>query len=346
MAYFNPPGPEGEQTRMVYNSLIRAGIIDVLDSYGQDVRFTREMAGYALKALSEQGLTMSAWADRFKSPDNIDSLGGRGGHSGRMAYHLDLTVKAGFRYFWLGRVTSLMGQDILFDWDTFLSLYDDRDVIKSSLGVFLAYGRHLALSLAWSDDDAVRNNSLLAPVKLRDGSMGYEYIRYRPFGSDKSLNATLSDKFLARLLDTGGRSIVDLILEPDEKGEVFSAEDLKVLTAVAGKKAEGVLMVTTASRLLALTALERNLVWRVETALDRVKIVIEEIDDPLTGPREPRLEELAGLTFYVPESSKASLWIGEKELKVTRNLIDYTGRESISLPWTYLGFPDLPNHDA
>ncbi len=342
MAYFNPPGPEGDQARMSYNSLIRAGIIDVLESYGQDVRFTREMAAHALKALTDQGLTMTTWADRFKSPDNIDSLGGRGSHSNRMAYHLDLTVKAGFKYFWLGRESSIMGQDIILDGDAFLSLYDGREMLGSSLGTLLTFGRHLALALAWPAEDAVRNNSLLAPVKLRDGAMGYEYIRYQPFGADRSLRSVLSEKFLSRLLETGGRSIIDITLKPDqEAGDVFSQDDLDVLAHVAEENRRGKLLVTTATRLLDLTALERNLVWRTQTEADRVKIIIEQINDPLTGPREPRLEELAGMTFYVPDSSKAALYVNNRELKLKRNLIDFTGAESISLPWPYLEFPDL-----
>lgn len=341
MAYFNPPGPEGEQTRMIYNSLIRAGIIDVLDSYGQDVRFTREMAEHAIKALSDQGLTLTAWADRFKSPDNIDSLGGRGGHVNRMAYHLDLTLEAGLKYFWLGRVTSIMGQNNAFDWDTFLSLYDREEILKSSLGMLLTLGRHVTMVLAWSADDPVRNNRLLSPKKLRNGSMGYEYIRYQPLGSEASLGTTLTENFLNRLLDTGGRSIVNIKLEPNQDGEVFSKGDRAVLANVAEKKKQGMLLVTTAGRLLDLTALERNLVWEVENGPDWVKIIIKGINDPLSGQREPRLEELAGLTFYVPESSKASLFVGERELKVKKNLIDRTGRESISLPWPNLAFPDI-----
>lgn len=344
-AYLNPPGPEGQEKRRIYNSLIRAGIIDVLDSYGQDVRFNREMAEQALKALSEQGLTLSTWADRFKSPDNIDSSGGRGSHPNRMAYHLDLTVEAGLKYFWLGRDTSLVGQEVPFGWDTFLTLYDGQSFFRSSLGMLLLFGRHLAMVMAWSSDDALRDNLLLAPVAFRNGSKGYEYIRYRPLGGGDSPAQVLKSRFLDRLVEVGGKSIVNILLKPEPEGELFREQDLAALEELAGRRNSGEIMVTSASRLLDLTALSRNLVWRVEEGGDTLKIIIEKIEDPLTGPREPRLEELAGLTFYVPESLSAGIFVGGKELRAKRNLIDYTGRESISLPWPRVGFPDLDRQE-
>jgi hypothetical protein len=344
-AYLNPPGPEGRENRRIYNSLIRAGIIDVLDSYGQDVRFSREMAEHALKALSEQGLTLSTWADRFKSPDNIDSSGGRGSHPSRMAYHLDLTVEAGLKYFWLGRDTPLVGQEVPFDWDTFLSLYDSRMFFRSSLGMLMVFGRHLAMVMAWSSNDALRDNLLLAPIEFSNGLKGYEYIRYRPLGGGESPASVLNARFLERLTAVNGRSIVNIKLKPSPEGDLFQEDDLDALEELAGKRNRGEILVTSASRLLDLTALSRSLVWRVEEGGERLKIVIEKIEDPLTGPREPRLEELAGLTFYVPESMNAGVFIGGKELRVKRNLIDHTGRESISLPWPKVGFPDLDRQD-
>ena len=344
-AYLNPPGPEGQENRMIYNALIRAGIIDVLDSYGQDVRFNREMAEHALKALSEQGLNLSTWADRFKSPDNIDSSGGRGSHPNRMAYHLDLTVAAGLKYFWLGRDTSIVGQEVPFDWDTFLSLYDSHDFFRSGLGMFLVFGRHLAMVMAWSSDDALRDNRLLAPVVFRNGSKGYEYIRYTPLGPADSVAEVLGQRFLDRLTYVNGRSIVNIQLKPGPDGTVLQEGDLGALEVLARKRNKGDILVTSASRLLDLTALSQNLVWRVEQDQERLRIVIEKIEDPLTGPREPRLEELAGLTFYVPESLEAGIFIGDQELRVKRNLIDHTGRESISLPWPSLSFPDLSRQE-
>ena len=48
------------------------------------------------------------------------------------------------------------------------------------------------------------------------------------------------------------------------------------------------------------------------------------------------------MTFYVPDSSKAALYVNNRELKLKRNLIDFNRRrKSISLPWPYLEFPDL-----
>ena len=57
----------------------------------------------------------------------------------------------------------------------------------------------------------------------------------------------------------GGRSIIDITLKPDqEAGDVFSQDDLDVLAHVAEENRRGKLLVTNATRLLDLTALEET----------------------------------------------------------------------------------------
>jgi len=48
------------------------------------------------------------------------------------------------------------------------------------------------------------------------------------------------------------------------------------------------------------------------------------------------------MTFYVPKASSAGVTVnGEQVADVVRNGPDHTGRESVSLPWPRLTFPDL-----
>lgn|GEM_PF-3409816 len=341
LAYFNPPGANGNDIRQSLDALIRAGIVDVLDSYGQDQRFKREMAQQALAALAEQGLTLQTWADRFKSPDNISLGGGRGGHPNRMAYHLDLTIKAGFKFFWLGRSTPLLGQEAPIDWGTFFSLYRRDDPLASLITITGVFARHFGSVLTGSSKDVLTTNRLLAKVKFKDGSSGFEYVRYKPPGQDQSLAASLPSQNLEQLVLLGARIMVGVVLERGPSGELLSPEDSRALDNLTLMGRQGLILVTTATRLLNATLVTRNLRWRAEDKDGETKVLIVSLDDPLTGPRKPTLTELAGLTFYVPNSARARLFLDGQELPVHRNLIDFTGRESISLPWPWIEFSGL-----
>lgn len=341
-AYFNPPGPEGGTVRQIYGALIRSRTVDVLESFGMDEDFSREMAASALETLTTQGLTISTWADRFKSPDNLSLSGGRGGQPNRLAYHLDLTAQAGLRFFWLGRTTPLLGQDTEISNQTFFSLYQPNRTIASSLEIMLAFGRHLGSVLTGSETDPIRNNRLLGPVTFRDGRKGMEYIRYLPSSTEAvDLASQLGGNRLDKLQDLGGRIVVTSRLTPTGSGNLFSPADLEILGKLKAANNDGRLLVTSTSRLLTLAASQNAVRWKVEEKDGEVLITIHEMDDPVSGPRPPDLAELAGLTFYVQDSTKARIFLEEHEVEVVRNLLDETGHESISLPWPRHRFPDL-----
>ena len=100
-------------------------------------------------------------------------------------------------------------------------------------------------------------------------------------------------------------------------------------------------MVTTTTRLLGYTAAHDYLVWTAEIKGQDAIIKLEAIADPIKGRRPPQLSELAGLTFYVPQAARASIMVNGRRIKVIQHLLDNTGRESISIPWPKLVFPNL-----
>ena len=341
LAYFNPPGPEGESVRAVFHSLVRSGIVDVLDSYGLDPDFSREDAHKALTALTEQGLILHTWADRQESPSNLSLEGGRGAYPGRMVYHADLTFSAGFCYYWLGQSTPLVGQNVPVTWKSFAALYHRDRPLRSSFTTVWALLRHFLRVLTSSEEDALRRNRLTGPITFKDGTRALEFLRYRPVNGASSLSEAFEGETLARLAESGGVMIVAgrLCAAPDERP--LPPEAQETLADLADRYRRGHLLVTTATRLLTLDLATQYLQWRVDQKGDEVHIHLVALDDPATGPRPPRLVELAGLTFYVPQSDKARIYLQGRELDVRRHLIDHTGRESVSLPWPRLRLPDI-----
>jgi len=342
LAYFNPPGPEGDEGRRVLNALIRAGLVDVLDSYGPGADFSRESAERALAALAEQGLFIQTWADRFAGPDNLRLGGGRGASRGRLAYHLDLTLKAGFRFFWLGRTSRLIGQDSPVGWSSFSSLYRAEHPLDSLGQAAGAWLQHFLDVIAADETNARRANRLFSPIEFSDGSKAFEFVRYGHGLEPVELAQVLSRANLDRLVEQGGKMIIAGRLRPEPSGRPLSPGDEAALRRLAARQAEDQILVCTATRLLTYARTWRYLKWRAEPQNGQVSIFLEGMDDPVDGPRKPGLSELAGLTFYVPSATRAKIVYDGREMLLERHLIDPSGRESVSLPWPRLSLPDLP----
>ena len=94
----------------------------------------------------------------------------------------------------------------------------------------------------------------------------------------------------------------------------------------------GEIYVTTTSKLLNYYITRRYLDWEYESTGDKITIKIQGIGDPIFGLSQPPANKLAGITFDVPSSLPAEVYLGNQKLAhVTRNPSDHTNRESITI---------------
>jgi hypothetical protein len=57
---------------------------------------------------------------------------------------------------------------------------------------------------------------------------------------------------------------------------------------------------------------------------------------PLLGSYRPTLDELLGITFYVPDRHRASIFLGKTQISsLNRNPKDHTGQESVMIARTF-----------
>jgi hypothetical protein len=72
----------------------------------------------------------------------------------------------------------------------------------------------------------------------------------------------------------------------------------------------------------------------VKTAPGSTRIHIFGVHDPLSGKAFlPDLDQLQGVTFYVPDPERTVVFLGGEEVKAMKiNPEDYTGRKSIMFP--------------
>jgi hypothetical protein len=329
--------------REVVRKLIRSRHIDCFHSFG-DLATTREHAKRALTELEEHGCRMECWVDHAVAATNFgaDIMRGSGDLQGLPAYHADLTHRHGVRFVWRGRVTSVVGQDCARSINHLVSFRNPvssartaaKEMIKGILGrsgnaKFAMHGR----------------NDLARRAQLRDGRTVYEFMRCNPhFGgvaagdTADGFGDVLTDTLLQRIIQRGGTSILYTHLgKTREPGTVFSLKTIKALHNLADAADRGEILVTTTRRLLGF--------WlaRKSVAVTKSREQHEEmVNIDTSSLRKSDMPcDLDGLTVYVENSKNARLFVDGSEIaNAQRHPADEQGRESISVPWLPLRFPD------
>ena len=69
-----------------------------------------------------------------------------------------------------------------------------------------------------------------------------------------------------------------------------------------------------------------------------MKIIIKNISNEVEGKYIPTIEELEGITFYVPDNVNCEILLDNKKIDFIKNPKDYEGRISVSIKWNYLTF--------
>jgi hypothetical protein len=323
-------------------SYLRAGYIDCLHSYGEKADFTREDAVRALAELKKADCKLDVWIDHAKSKSNLgdDVTYGPGDHPGSKEYHADLTLAYGIKFAWLGRVTMITGQSVPVTPDAFFDLFDADHAIPSLVNMGKEFAKNVLGVLGNKKYALHRGNELVKITGLDDGEKIYEFMRFDNCwkgvgtGADaRGLAQAISARVLARLKQRQGYMIVYTHLGKNADSPAFiPAETQKALRNLAAEFKDGNIYVTTTSRLLNYYIHQRYLDWTYESENGEIVIRIRSIKDPLQGDFLPTVEDLQGITFYVPDKAKVRVLLGGHALENSRrNPPDYTGRPSVTI---------------
>jgi len=328
-------------------TLIRSGHIDCLHSYG-DLATTRSHAVKAIEELLKYNCKLEVWIDHGIAATNFDStiMQGHGDEPGHEAYHADLTIDYGIKYVWRARVTSIAGQDVpadlggIFTWkhpaqsgQTLLKEVAKRRLARRGNHKYSIHGP----------------NETLRPISLRDESPAYEFLRCNPhWGGISSceegrhIGNVLTEAFLNRLVERGGTCILYTHLgkidNPDMPFDPLAVESFRRLSEAYRS---GSILVATTRRVLAYRRAVREVVFSCTSNERGLQI---ELDTDASASPVGRLsvDDLCGLTFYVPDPEATYITIDGKQVSgLQHNAADRTGRPSISLPWPVLKFPDI-----
>ena len=325
--------------RDMVRACIKSGHIDCLHSYG-DLATTREYAGRALDELDRYDCHLKVWVDHGTAPTNFDSdiMKGCGDIPGNPAYHADLTHSFGVEFVWLGRVTSVVGQNVA---RTLSGIWTPAHPLQSGRTLFKEFAKGAVGRIGRKKYVMHGPNRILRPSKLHAGQPIYEFMRSNPYWGGIGLAATatgvgevLTEAMLSRLTKRQGAGVLYTHLgKIGSNSHIFKTKAKNAFGLLVEFMKNGFILVTTTKRLLEYCRMKDDIDVSVEK--DRNGININAFS-PRTG------ESYEGLTFYVPDNKKIDLCLnGRKVDSFYENKRDETGQASISVKWSKLNFPSI-----
>lgn len=325
-----------DEGRAMIRSLIQSGHIDCLHSFG-DLATTRKHAERALDELTRNNCKLEVWVDHATAPTNFgrDIMQGQGDIEESEAYHADLSTKYGIRYVWLGRVTSVIGQDVP---RSLSGIWNQTHPIISTGTLLKEYTKGLLAYLGNPKYAMHGPNQVMREVCLRSGQKVCEFMRSSPHWGGVSYNdgadgltEVLTEDVLSRLVERESVCILYTHLGKFDGREPFSGAVKNALRSLASYSTDKIL-VTTTSRLLNYCRVTRDLQLSASMKGEHPAV------DVLTKENE---KNLAGLTIYTPDPEKTRVIINGCEItNLQHNAPDQNGQSSVSLPWPRLAFPE------
>jgi len=348
--YFDMPNDQfaywntDDAGRAMVRKLIRSGHIDCFHSFG-DLAISREHVQRALQELDEHGCRIECWVDHAAAATNFgpDIMLGTGDVPEAPAYHADLSYEHGVRFVWRGRVTSVIGQNRR---RSIRGLFSYDDPAASARTIVIESIKGAMAKLGNTKYAMHARNDLLRPTSLRDGHRVYEFMRCNPYWGGVSGAATadgladvLTDSFLQRLVQRRGACILYTHLgktrDPDT---FFSDETVAAFRRLSKAARTGDLFVTTTRRMLGYSVAVQHIAAKVRSDASGESIIVD--TSALDEQNMPC--DLSGVTFFVAHSKSARIIIdGVEVTDIQRNPADESGRESVSIPWRSLSFPQL-----
>lgn len=320
MSYFQGLNPNARKDADKIIHYYKVGWIDSLHSFGdfsrndRSVKFTRDLAIAAWKAMNESGFKPKVWINHG-SESNAQNFGAynpktlfkyqAGDDPKSPYYHTDLTMDNGIRYVW------------------------------NSIGMS-----------QFSYDNP------LFPIKLRDGRQVWGFYRYTHdlvkgkydwTWETHELHRQITKQRLDQLVQERKFSIVAQHLGKESDGFPFNPIDIQALQLLKAYQDEGKVLVARTSRLLDYARAQKYVRYSIVQIDGKTYININSIEDAVLGPTTPTLDEIRGLTFYVDDPDKTyillKLSLIPKE-QLQRNGPDKSSKKSIGIKWFMPDYTD------
>lgn len=313
MSFFQGLDPKGRKDADKIARYYKVGWIDSLHSFGdfsrndRSAKFTRELAFEAWKAINNLNIKPTVWLNHG-SESNVQNFGAynsktlfkyqAGDDPKSPYYHTDLTIDNGIRYIW------------------------------NSIGMS-----------QFSYDNP------LFPIKLRDGRQVWGFHRYTHdvikgkhdwTWEPHELHRQITKERLEQLVRERKFSIVAQHLGKPNNGFPFKTNDIQALQLLKDYQDKGKVLVARTSRLLDFARAQQFIRYSSVQIEGKTYININTVEDSITKPTTPTLDELRGLTFYVDDPDKTYILLNLTLIpkdQLQRNGPDTSNKKSIGIRW-------------
>ncbi len=280
----------------------RAGWIDTLHSYGNftaapgHIFFERHHATIALEELRRRDIFLPVWVDHG-SRTNVQNFG-YGQHQvgdvpGSSSYHTDLLIDYGVRFSW----NHLHGVSCgLYEPLSPLQLRDGRRV--------WGFARYMSAI----DDRAVEAVERHPSFREVNPAFARNWGRGRPATMlwwPSLLDTQLSEAVLDELIDEGLFCITAQHLGDLAGEQELSPAAVEVFRRLRARQDAEDILVARTSRLLEYSRVSSHLSFEVRGSADQLYVDITAVMDPVMGTFVPTLDQLRGITFFVPDPTKS-----------------------------------------
>ena len=333
-SYYNASDIDRERI----HNLIKTGHIDCLHSFG-DLVTTREEILTAWDTLVTHDCLVEIWIDHGKARSNFDSdiMCGQGAKWGAPCYHADLSLSKGIKYVWNGRVTSVVAKDAPLSLG---AVYSSKHPVLSIVTIAKEV---VKIALGWLGSTKYymhAQRDIMRDTRLESGQTVIEFIRSNPSWGGVSHNETadgigevLTEKVLNQLVQQGGTTILYTHLGKATAGKPICDTSIEGFRRLARYVQQRKILVTTTRRLLGFRNTMRDIRWK--------STLSESVLTITAHGNFPEIHDLEGLTWYIPEGiDSAVLMLGDIAYPLQVNEHDNTGRQSVSVPWHPLVFPE------
>lgn len=260
--YFDMPSDQfsywncSDSDRQTIHSLIQSGHIDCFHSFGDFVN-QRQRVKELLTELERNNSRLPVWIDHAIAPTNIDPdiMRGRGDQPQSDCYHTDLTTKHGVKYVWLGRVSSVIGQDTK---RRLSNIWSGKCSLKSTITVIKEFTKGVLPKLGHKKYEMHLHNEVLRPKTLNCGTQVWEFIRCNPSPWGVSVDETgdgignvLTKRFLDSLIQRHGKCVLYTHLgKLSGVNNTFTSESKNAFELLKQYQKKNEILVTTTKRLL------------------------------------------------------------------------------------------------
>ena len=326
-----------EADRKRFRELIKSGHIDCFHSFG-DLASTRKQIVQSLKELESHGCALRVWIDHATAPSNFgaDIMRGSGDVVSAPAYHADLTIAHGVKYVWMGRVTSVVGQNVPKSYRGIFNLHQPIASLRS-------LGKEIVKSILSRDKKSRylmhRSNEVLQKTTLRSGHPVMEFIRCDPHPEGISVGdrgdrffESVSESVLNRLVKNQGISIIYTHLGKAGKCKsIFPPETVAAFNGISARFRNGEILVATTARVLDYVRSLESIQWEWNVDQGFLNIDVTAPDDVPNGLSFDYQSEL-------PVRLRVNGLVHDDIILSERNSDRLS---TVSLPWSTLTYPSI-----